>query len=171
MADGNAVAVLREQAANARALIANLQDLLGDDTEAMATAVEGETDIHEAIGAGLTRLCELDALMNGVACLIANLKDRGDRFEKQRDNIRTAIAVAMEAGGIKKVEHAIGTVSLKSVPPKVVVSDEALIPARFWKAADPKLDKQGIAKALKDGEAVLGATLSNGSMTIQIKAT
>ena len=169
MADGNAVAVLREQTSNARVLIANLQDLLGDDAEAMATAVEGETNLREAIGAGLARLVELDALMNGIAGAIANLKDRGERFEQQRDSIRTAIATAMEAGGVKKVEHAIGTVSLKTVPPKAIITDEASIPARFWKPSDPKLDKRAVLDALKSSEAVPGAELSNGSMTIQIK--
>ena len=126
----------------------------------------------------------LEVVINGkkrkrldIAGLRLGADHRGDvvpgrseqRFEQQRDSIRTAIATAMEAGGIKKVEHAIGTVSLKTVPPKAIITNEADIPARFWRPSDPKLDKRAVLDALKSSEAVPGAELSNGSMTIQIK--
>lgn len=153
----------------AKALLANLRDIIGDDDQAQADAVEGETSLLEAIEAGLTRLFELNELHSGIAALIASLKDRGERFERQRDSIRTAICAAMEAGNIKKHEFPLATISLRSVPPKAEIIDESAIPAKFWKAQDPKLDKKSVLDALKAKEAVPGAVLSNGGLTVSIK--
>ena len=168
---GNAlVHALETETRAATALIEQLRDMLADDDEyVVASAIEGETNLHEAICAGLNRLAELNGLMDGIAGMMASLKDRGERFEKQRDRIREAISVAMEAGQIKRLEFPIGTVSLRSVAPSVVPTDESAIPARFWKAQDPKLDKRELLKALKDGESVPGAQLSNGGNTITVK--
>jgi hypothetical protein len=153
----------------AKALLANLRDIIGDDDQAQADAVEGETSLIEAIESGLTRLTELNELHSGIAALIANLKDRGERFERQRDNIRTAICAAMEAGNIKKHEFALATVSLRAVPPKVEITDESLVPSKFFKQPEPKLDKKAVLDALKAKEVVPGAVLSNGGLTVSVK--
>ena len=166
---GNPIMELRHETEAARALLSNLKDILGDDDQAIADAVEGETSIHEAIASGVARLLELDELHSGIAALIANLKDRGERFERQRDNIRTALCAAMEATNLKKVELPVATLSLRAVPPKVEIIDEAAIPARFFKQAEPKLDKKAVMDALKDKQDVPGAMLSNGGVTISIK--
>lgn len=160
---------LHEETIAATSLLESLRTLIGDDEDMQATAVEGETNLHEAINNAMTRLAELNGLMNGIAGMMADLKDRGERLERQRDNIRTAIAVAMEAAGMKRHEGPLATLTLKAVPPKVEIVDEADIPAAFWKPQDPKLDKAGLLKALKDGQQITGATLSNGGVTLQVK--
>lgn len=168
MADGNAVAVLREQTTHARAMLENMKDILGDDAELIQNAVAGETDLPEALGAALGRVIELNAMLLGLELTAERIKERANRLEVQRDTVKLAIQAAMEAGQMKRFEHPLGTISVKATPPKVIVSDEAAIPSHYWKPSDPKLDKQAIAKALKDGKTVLGATLSNGGTTVQI---
>lgn len=153
----------------ARDLLADMRDLLGDDADAIGMTVESETNLQEAMHAALKRLAELNGLMNGIVGMIANLKDRGERLEKQRDTIRELLCVAMETAGQKKLETPIGTVSLRAVPPKAEIIDEALIPSRFWKPQDPKLDRKAVLDALKAKEAIPGAMLSNGGVTISIK--
>lgn len=153
----------------ARDLLADMRDLLGDDADAIGMTVESETNLQEAMHAALKRLAELNGLMNGIVGMIANLKDRGERLEKQRDTIRELLCVAMETAGQKKLETPLGTVSLRAVPPKAEIIDEALIPSRFWKPQDPKLDRKAVLDALKAKEAIPGATLSNGGMTISVK--
>lgn len=165
----DAIHDLRRETEAARALLSNLSDILGGDDQAAADAVEGETSLHEAIASGVARLLEINELHSGIAALIANLKDRGDRFERQRENIRTALCAAMEASSLEKVELPVATISLRAVPPKAEIADESLIPSRFFKQADPKLDKKAVLDALKAKEVVPGATLSNGGMTVSIK--
>jgi hypothetical protein len=89
-----------------------------------------------------------------------------------------------------------GTVSLKAVPPKAIIHEEAEIPARFWQPQAPKLSLKDLTEALKAREAALakplaladpsarsealrqvdetyspipGAALSNGGQTVQIR--
>ena len=160
---------LRRETEEARALLANLKDIIGDDDQAQADAVEGETSLHEAIASGVARLAEVQTLQLGIDAMVEQLQERGSRFERQRDNIRTAICAAMEAANIKKLELPIATVSLRAVPPKAEIIDEAAIPAKFWKPQDPKLDRKAVLDALKAKETVPGATLSNGGLTISVK--
>lgn len=162
---------LASETANARNLLADMRDLLGDDADLIATTVEGETELAEVASKALGRILELNGMMDGIASMMASLKDRGERLEQQRDNLRTLLGVAMETGCIKKLETPLATASLRAVPPKAEIIDEAAIPARFWKPQEPKLDRKAVLDALKAKEPVPGAALSNGGMTVSIKAS
>lgn len=163
------VCALREQTSAAQALIEQMRDLVGDDDDMIATAIEGETDIHEAIAKAFARLAELKALMAGIDGMVLDLRARGDRFGKQSELIRDAIRLAMETAELRKIELPLGTISLKAVPPKAEIVDESAIPSRFWKTQEPKLDRKAVLDALKAKETVEGAMLSNGSQTIMVK--
>lgn len=160
---------LATETANARNLLADMRDLLGDDAELIATTIEGETDLTEVASKALGRILELNGMMDGIAGMMASLKDRGERLEKQRDNLRSLLGVAMETACLKRLETPLATASLRAVPPKAEIIDEAAIPVRFWKPQEPKLDRRAVLDALKAKEAVPGATLSNGGMTVSIK--
>lgn len=159
---------LSEQGKAARLLIEGMRALVGEDDEMIETAVEGETNLHEALYEAMRRLAEIEALGSAIGEMIDKLKARKERFAKQADSIRTAMCVAMEIGEVKKLEFPIGTVSLRSVPPSVQIDDESAIPARFWKTRDPQIDKRELLKALKD-ETIPGASLSAPGTTISVR--
>lgn len=163
------VGVLAEQTRQASALIEAMRDLVGDDDDIIATAVEGETNLHEAIGAAMNRYVELGALIASTGELIETVKDRQDRFKRQQTTLKEAIAVAMEGAEIKKLELPIATLSLRRVPPALTLTDEWLVPEKFWKAQDPKLDRRAVTDALKAGEIVPGAALDNGGVTLSVR--
>lgn len=169
--DGGVAHALAVETSNARNLLSDMRDLLGDDADLIATTIEGETELTEVASKALGRILELNGMMDGIAGMMASLKDRGERLEQQRDNLRTLLGVAMETGCIKRLETPLATASLRAVPPKAEIIDEAAIPARFWKPQEPKLDKRAVLDALKAKEPVPGATLSNGGMTVSIKAS
>ena len=112
----------------ARVLLANYRDVLGDDAEARADAVEGETSLREAITQGLARIVAIEALETGVSATMANLKARASRLEQQKEHLRTSLAVAMEIGAIKRHETALATITLKPVPAKVEITDDFVAP-------------------------------------------
>ena len=65
------------------------------------------------------------------------------------------------------------TVYLSKVAPKVVVENEAEIPSRFWTTPEPpapKLDKKALKDALAAKEAVPGARLDNGSISLRMRS-
>ena len=55
------------------------------------------------------------------------------------------------------------------MPPKAEIVDESMIPSKFWKPSDPKLDRKAVLEALKAKEDVPSATLSNGSETLMVR--
>ena len=52
-----------------------------------------------------------------------------------------------------------------------MVTDEAAVPEPFWRPQPPKLDRRALAEALKTGQSIPGATLSNGGTTLSLKVT
>lgn len=152
----------------ARLLLQTYADILHDDDEAKADAIEGETDLIEAIRAGIIRLAEIEVLMEGASALKKTLSARIERLDAQYETIRTALAIAMEVAEKKRLETDIGTITLKKVAPSVRIIEEADIPPEFWKPQAPKLDKKSVLDALKAKRDVLGAELSNGGVTVQV---
>lgn len=160
---------LKEQGEAARALILNIRDVIGEDEEMLETAIEGETDLKEAISAAVDRMAILNDFQESLETRIKSLQERRDRFEDQAARIKAAIHVAMGQAELRKLELPQATLSVRAVPPKVEIIDESAIPSQFWKPQDPKLDKKAVLEALKAKEPVAGAVLSNGGETLSIR--
>jgi hypothetical protein len=143
--------------------------LAGDDPDFIRDAVEGETSLFDIMEAMVAADGEDEALVDAIAIYAKKLAERKSRIEKRIDVRRALMASALEVAEIKKMETPFGTVAQKAVPPKLIVIEESEIPSRFFKPQAPVLDKKAILDALKDGEQITGAVLSNGSKTIQIR--
>jgi hypothetical protein len=168
----SAIGDLRQQIEAARALVAELYPILENDDNTRRDMIEGSTDLHEALRGAVARIVEMAALRAGIEATIKVLKDRLGRYDQQEERLRTAMLSAMEIGGLARLETPLGTVTRNAVPPSVVVTNEAEIPAAFWKRADPTLDRRALLAALKElppGEHIAGAELSNGGMTLALK--
>jgi len=161
---------LHIQGEAARALLLNIKDVVEDDAEMIETAIEGETNLKEAISAAVDRILELDAHEEAITAQIKALSERKERFSHQSERIKAAVHVAMSQAELRKMELPVATISVRAVPPKAEITDEAILPSRFWKPQDPKLDRKAILDALKAKEEVPGATLSNGGETISIRS-
>jgi hypothetical protein len=135
----------------------------------MRDTIEGETGLHEAIASVVALMREDEILMLGITEMLTSLEARRHRLEERAKRCRAAIEQAMNIGELTRLDLPEASLTLKRVPPGVEITDEAKIPAEFWKAQDPKLDKAALKAALKDGRAVDGATLGNGGITVQIR--
>lgn len=160
---------LHIQGEAAKVLLANIRDVISDDEEMAATAVEGETGLVETISDAVNRILALVGHQEALEIQIKALSDRRSRFEDQEKRIKAAIHVAMGQAEMRKLELPQATLSSRVVPPKAEIVDEAAIPSKFWKAHDPKLDKKAVLDALKAKEDVPGATLSNGGEALAIR--
>ena len=187
---------LHMQIEAAKLLHEQLADLVAGDPEFVRDMIEGETTLHEQIAALVASEREDRAIAEGVDRLMDRLKARKAQIEARADTKRTLITQAMVIGEIEAIETPAGRVTLKAVPPACIVTEEADIPTRFWKSPAPTLDKRALADALKARAAAFsdaakiegpeernaalakadeahpeipGATLSNGSRTIQIR--
>lgn len=153
----------------AKSLLANMAAVIADDEEARAGTIEGETGLFEAIEAGVARIAEIEALDEAIAARMKALGDRKKRLGNQAELLRAAIHEAMASAELRKIELASATLSLRPTPASVTVLDEADIPSDYWTPQPPKLDRRALLKALKDGAAIPGASLSNGGETLSIR--
>lgn len=147
-----------------------LKDALAtDDSELLRDMVEGETDFFEAVEKVLRQMDDDSILVTGIRSRMTELEERKRRIEKRIDTARASLEAAMIVSECPPIETALGTVSLKKLPPSLNLIDEVRVPSEFWKRAEPKLDKCAVLAALKDGKSVTGASLTNGGMAIQIR--
>lgn len=159
--EAKAVAALRESLAATETPF--------DDEALILDTVEGETGLFEAIDALLARMAVNRAMVEGLGKVLADLDLRAARYEKRIDTDRALIEQALMIAELSKVERPAATLSLTNRAPKVEVQTEADIPAEFWKAGEPKLDKKALAAAIKDGRTVPGACLSNAAPSLTIR--
>jgi hypothetical protein len=140
-----------------------------DDPALILDTIEGETDLAEACCVVLEEIHEDETLLEGLKSKLAELTTRKGRMEKSIETRRNIILMAMERAGVPTIRSPLGTMSSKPTPAQANITDESLIPSRFWKPQDPKLDKGELSSALRSGEIVPGATLGNGGITLSIR--
>lgn len=160
---------LHIQGEAAKVLLANIRDVIGDDEDMAATAVEGETSLIEVIGEAIDRVAEISALEEAISIQQKALSARKNRLETQAERIRASILVAMGQADLKKLELPRATLSRKAAPVKVIITNEADLPSTFLiEKTELKPDRAAILDALKSG-IVPGAELSNGGEQLAVR--
>lgn len=157
---------LRREASAARGLLDSLGEL--DDRTRHDTA-EGETNLFDAIDAALDEIDECAVIVAGCEAQIEAYQERLTKFKGRADRVRGLIEQAMLIADIPSVKRPRATITVRGVKPKPMISDEAAIPARFWKSPPPVIDKKAINDAVKDGETIPGVTFDNGGTSLQIR--
>lgn len=150
------------------AMKARLLEAFDDiDDETLADTLEGCTDFKDLIGA-MAEQAERDALMSHLLKeRIGELSKRKSRFDARSDAVRKEIQRGMEEAGERKLEYPEYTLSLRAVPPSVLITDENLLPDEFW-VTTRKPDRKAVKAALEGGP-VTGAMLSNGGQTLSMR--
>jgi hypothetical protein len=152
-----------------KALRESLAAVDGEDDALLVDTIEGETQLFEIIDKLLLRMAETRALIIGTEAVEGELYERRQRFVKRLDSDRALIEQALMIAELEKVERPAATLSMSKRQPSLQVITEADIPADYWKAGEPKLDKKALAAALKDGATVPGACLSNAAPTLTVR--
>lgn len=157
---------LRREADAARDLIRQLSDF---DDETKHDTTEGETSFFEAIDAALSEIDQCAEIVAGCASQIEMYQARKEKFDNRATRLRGLIEQAMVIADIASIRRPLATLTVKATKPAPMVTDEAAIPSKFWKAQPPKLDKSAINEAVKSGEKVAGVTMTNGGTSLQIR--
>lgn len=163
---------LTREIAAAKALKESLAVHLGDGDEAilfLADAIEGETNLHETIRRVMAEVAEAEILEHGLSAMIDEYEARKHRIKKRISRLEACIEQAMMVGEIKRLTFPDVTLTLRNNPPSIEIVNEAEVPAAYWKARDPTLDKRAIAAAMKAGAVIPGAVMGNGSQSLQIR--
>lgn len=145
---------------------------LASDEEALADTLEGISDLDTAIAAIVHSMEEDEAMVVGCEIRMGELKERANRFQHRIESKRRLLAEVMERAGLPKVKAPDFTISLKPVPPSVIITDPTRLPADYLVTPEPpapRPDKALIKKALSEGYEIPGATLGNGGLGISIR--
>lgn len=141
----------------------------GGDDQALCDTLEGISDLPQMIERVLESMDDDEAL---AAALQIQIEQRVERMERFKDRARTKrdlIEDAMMRADLRRLEFPAATLTLGKRPQTVLITDESLIPPKFFTQPAPKLSKSDLKSALLDGEDVPGAGLSNGGIGLNMR--
>jgi len=124
-------------------------------------------DVEELLARVLRAAVEAEMMLVGIDARLKALRERGDRFEDRRDALRATAFAAMDVLERNRVELPDLTASIKKNAPRVVITDETLLPPELTET-QVLPNKMAIKAALAKGP-VPGAELSNSLPSIQIR--
>lgn len=147
------------------AVAAMLHDALEDDERLYLDTLAGETDLFEWVRRLLGRI---EADEGNVAALKEQIADRTvrkNRAEQRIETTREAIKALLDCARLDKLTLPEATLSVRDVPPKIIITDEALVPDEFC-----KFTRKPDMAAIKAAEtAVPGTMTDNGGSSLTIR--
>ena len=139
------------------------------DEDTLRDTLEGLSSLPEMLAGALRSYLDDIALTAALGIRINDMQERITRFERRAEKKRALITSVMERADLKKLAEPDFTVSFWTTAPSVIIIAEQEIPRDFWRPQPPKLDRQGLTAALRRGQSVPGAMLSNGQATISVR--
>ncbi|MBW7657724.1 siphovirus Gp157 family protein [Tepidimonas charontis] len=160
-----ALPALYELAADYRQALEKLAELDLPDEVVQDTleGLKGEIEVKAANVAAFVR--NLEATAAAIRQAEESMAARRKALEARAERIRSYLLANLQACGITKIECPWFVVAIRKNPPSAEIVDEALLPERFLVAPPPpppRPDKRAILEALKAGEEVPGARLTQG---------
>ncbi len=150
------------------AVAAMLRDELLEDERLYLDTLEGETDLYE-----LTRrlLDQIEADEGVQTVLAEQISDRQARKLRAGERVkanRTAIMALLECAKLDRLALPEATLSVRQVPPKAIVTDEAAVPEDYCKVIR-KPDMAAIKAGVEAGAAIEGVSFDNGGTSLTIR--
>ena len=138
-----------------RRLADSIREICGDDEDTLLDTLDGETDAVDVLGKLIQERLEVLGYEATNKELAEQYKRRADKMASKADAINQQMRHLLNAMGVKKVNHALATVSITKPRWSVEVVDEAQVPTQL-KITTSKPDLRAIKKILDDGEPVPG---------------
>lgn len=141
---------------------------LADDEECLVDTVDGETGLEEAVGRIAQSIIEDKAIAAGLADTIKKLQEKKAAHSDRARRKTVAIFNLMDDLGRQRIVSFGITCSIQKNPPSVGQADIDKLPKKYIKITrEPK--KKAILAALKAGDIIPGAQLSNQATRLSIK--
>lgn len=155
---------VRQQIAN---LLTSFPELETDELLRRDT-IEGETDAHKLLAKLVRIRNETQAQVSGIGEYVKELGERKSRLERRAEACRTMAFQILDAAGIPSLILPEATLTIQRGQPAVTITDEAALPSQFIRTKTEP-DKTAIKEALKGGQVVPGAELSNSQPYLTIR--
>ena len=144
------------QAVELQAGIAHLKSICGDDDpELLADMIEGELSVESFVTKLVTLIAEDEASCIGLKTYLKKVGERRKRLENRAARLRVVLASVVNALPSRKFRNSLASVRAFDIEPNVVIDEEADIPPRFWKEADPVVNVSALRKHLNERRKLL----------------
>lgn len=127
---------------------------LSEDDQAVLDTAEGESDLPELIAKAMREIVRREAQAAAMAAIIADNEERRTRHQLAARAGRTAIAHALEAAGLRKLEFPDMTISLRMTRPALRIVDESRLPDWAWRVKRELNKAEIIARSDECGDAI-----------------
>ena len=136
-------------------LLDQLRALTADDPDFFIDVIEGETNLLELIAALDASIVDDEVLVDGAKTALDKLQNRKRSAETRIELKRRLLAHTLHQIGLKTLRTPTATLSLAEASLKAIPVAPEEIPARWWKPQPPKLDQDGLTKAIRAREKAL----------------
>ena len=136
-------------------LLDQLRALTADNPDFFTDVIEGETNLLELIAALDASILDDETLVDGAKAALDKLQNRKRTAENRIELKRRLLAHTLQQIGLKTLRTPTATLTLAEASLKAIVVAPEEIPARWWKPQPPKLDQDGLTKAVRAREKAL----------------
>jgi hypothetical protein len=130
-------------------LLDQLRALVAEDPDFLTDLIEVETDLLELIAALEASILDDEALVDGAKAALDKLQARKRAVETRIEFRRRLLAHALQQIGLKILRTPTSTLSIAEASLKAIAVAPEDISARWWKPQPPKLDQDGLTKAVR----------------------
>ena len=117
--------------------------------------IEGELSVESFVTKLVTLIAEDEASCIGLKTYLKKVGERRKRLEYRAARLRVVLASVVSALPSRKFRNNLASVRAFDIEPKVIIDEEADIPPRFWKEADPVVNVSALRKHLNERRQLL----------------
>ena len=136
-------------------LLDQLRALTADDPDFFKDVIEGETNLLELITALDASILDDETLVDGANAALDKLQTRKRSAENRIELKRRLLAHTLQQIGLKTLRTPTATLTIAEASLKAIAVVPEDIPARWWEPQPPKLDQDGLTKAVRAREKAL----------------
>ena len=139
------------------------------DEQTLADTVEGLTDLHEIVTAIIRSALQDEVLASALKSRISDMQARLERLQDRASKRRQIARDVMVELNLRKLNAPDFTASIREGTPSLMVINEEAVPKIYWTPCEPRLNRQGLTRDLKQGEEIAGVTLSNPEPVLSVR--
>ena len=139
------------------------------DDETLHDTLEGITTLEELIAETVRSALVDESFKAGLNRRLDDMRERASRLEQRAARKRQWALEAMSEAGLRKLELADFTASIRKGTPGLIVEAESEIPSDYWVPQPPRLSRQAVLRDLKQGTEIPGVCLSNAKPNLSVR--
>ncbi|GAN79815.1 siphovirus Gp157 family protein [Acidocella aminolytica] len=154
-----------------RSDLLEMDPTIAEDEALLFDMLDGEGgEAMEMLRTAMRASLEAKSIADGIEHRQDTLASRRMKMLARADKIKGAVVATMQALGLKKLPDVEFTLTITPGRRSAKITDPTLLPEKFIKTETTRTPKKkDIAEALKAGEVVPGATLSNGEPVATVR--